>query len=272
MSMQRIADWDDAYSNMAHIPGGEDFIPRWETDAAAFRGRVACDIDVAYGIDPREKYDLFYPAGDSRGLLFFVHGGYWLRFDKSYWSHFAFGALERGYHVCMPSYPLCPDVEIGDILNSVRSAVGQCASTIDGPIYMCGHSAGGQIVTLLSSEDHGLDGIVSERIERTISIAGVHDLRPLLKTELNERLKLTPKKVAQWSPALVGPAANADVLCWVGIDERPEFVRQNQLLANIWTGLGAATSCVEEEGKHHFDVIDGLRDPDSALMQAIFKD
>ncbi len=272
MSMQRIADWDDAYSNIAHIPGGEDFIPRWEDDAAAFRKQVICDLDVAYGSGDREKYDLFHPSGPSKGLLFFVHGGYWLRFDKSLWSHFATGALAKDYHVCMPSYPLCPDVEIGDILVSARSALEQCASQVSGPIYLCGHSAGGQIVTMLTCTNHGPVTSVAERIERTVSIAGVHDLRPLLNTELNERLKLTPQKATQWSPALSQPAENADVVCWVGIDERPEFIRQNQLLSNIWIGLGSVTSCVEEAGRHHFDVIDGLRDPHSPLIRAIFKD
>ena len=54
-----------------------------------------------------------------------------------------------------------------------------------------------------------------------------------------------------------------------GLDQRPEFVRQNALLANIWAGLGAATAAVEEPGRHHFDVIDGLARPDSPLMQAL---
>ena len=172
----------------------------------------------------------------------------------------------------MPSYPLCPDVEIGDILSSARSALELCASQISGPIYLCGHSAGGQIVTMLTCIDHGPETSVAARIERTVSIAGVHDLRPLRNTALNERLKLTLQKATQWSPALLQPAENAEVVCWVGNDERPEFIRQNQLLSNIWFGLGSVTSCVEEEGRHHFDVIDGLRDPHSPLMRAILKD
>ena len=30
--------------------------------------------------------------------------------------------------------------------------------------------------------------------------------------------------------------------CWVGAGERGEFIRQNALLANMWTGLGALTA------------------------------
>ena len=272
MAMRRITDWDDAYANMVHIPGGEDFIPRWLDDAAAFRSSANCELDVSYGMGQREKYDLFHPVDESKGLMIFVHGGYWLHFDKSHWSHFAMGALARNFHVCMPSYPLCPEVEIGDILASVKSAVEQCASKTDGPIYLCGHSAGGLIASMLTSTSSELGDALQKRIQKTVSIAGVHDLRPLLNTRMNDRLKLTEQTAMQWSPVLARPSSNANLVCWVGVDERPEFLRQNQLLANIWVGLGAQTSSHEEAGRHHFDVIDGLQDPDSALMRAVFED
>ena len=272
MAMHSITDWDDAYANAAHTPGAEDIILRWEADAAAFRSNVQCELDVPYGQGEREKCDLFHPDGHSKGLFVFVHGGYWLRFDKSYWSHFAAGALARGYTVCMPSYPLCPDVEIGDIGRCVSKSIAQIAAGIDGAIYLCGHSAGGHIVSLLSTKEFGLNDSVSSRVAKTASISGVHDLRPLLKTELNERLKLTEATCQTWSPALLKPFQNANLLCWVGVDERPEFVRQNRLLADMWLGLGASVQRVEEAGRHHFDVIDGLRDPDSTLMRAVFED
>ena len=50
--------------------------------------------------------------------------------------------------------------------------------------------------------------------------------------------------------------------------ERPEFIRQSQLLANIWTGLGAEIDCTIADGQHHFDVIDALIDPLSSLTEA----
>jgi hypothetical protein len=58
------------------------------------------------------------------------------------------------------------------------------------------------------------------------------------------------------------------VTCWVGALERPEFLRQNDLLANIWTGLGAQTRSVHAPGRHHFDVIAELEDAESALTAA----
>jgi hypothetical protein len=55
----------------------------------------------------------------------------------------------------------------------------------------------------------------------------------------------------------------------VGANERPEFIRQSALLANIWTDFGLKTSFHQAQGQHHFDVIDGLCDPQSALARAL---
>ncbi|MND02281.1 hypothetical protein D3C83_216030 [compost metagenome] len=57
--------------------------------------------------------------------------------------------------------------------------------------------------------------------------------------------------------------------CWVGARERPEFLRQNALLANIWTGLGAGMAECVAEGRHHFDVIEDLANPESGLVDAL---
>ncbi|MGB1752881.1 MAG: alpha/beta hydrolase, partial [Paracoccaceae bacterium] len=91
---------DDAYANAAHIPNADRFVPHWEETAKAFRetqlqaGRAY--LDMAYGPTERQRFDHFLPSGPSEDILIFVHGGYWLRFDKSYWSHLAEGALDLG--------------------------------------------------------------------------------------------------------------------------------------------------------------------------------
>jgi arylformamidase len=43
------------------------------------------------------------------------------------------------------------------------------------------------------------------------------------------------------------------VTAWVGGDERPEFIRQSQLLAEAWDNAKVFV----DEGRHHFDVIEG---------------
>ena len=89
MSEFQITDWDDAYANAAHIPGGHRWPDAWIEPAARYRADSRCELDIAYGDHGRQVYDLFLPDADPAGLLVFVHGGYWLDFDKSYWSHLA---------------------------------------------------------------------------------------------------------------------------------------------------------------------------------------
>ena len=92
-------DFDDAYANMAHIPDARSFIAKWPERAAAFRANwPQKQLDIAYGDDPRQRFDLFLPDGVAKGLAVFIHGGYWRAFAKGLnsdvRSKFA-GPLER---------------------------------------------------------------------------------------------------------------------------------------------------------------------------------
>ena len=266
-----ITDFDDAYTNSTYIPGGADYPAKWVKLAQEFRGAlpagVTAALDQPYGSGLRQCFDLFQPAGKPKGLAIFVHGGYWMRFAKSDWSHLARGALARGYAVALPGYTLTPETTIGGITAEVAKAIATIARKVEGPIHLAGHSAGGHLVTRMICEPSQLPGEVVDRIACVTSISGVHDLRPLLRTAMNETLKLTELEARNESPALRRPRNGARVMCWVGADERPEFIRQNDLLANIWHGLGADVACHHAKGRHHFDVIDDLIEPDSELTR-----
>lgn len=262
----QITDWDDAYANGAHIPGSADYPDMWARAAEDFRtGWQDTSLDAAYGVSDRQKLDLFFPIGTSRGLVIFVHGGYWLRFDKSFWSQFAEGALRHGWTVCLPSYDLAPAVGIGDITKQIGSAVMFAARRCEGPVRLAGHSAGGHLVTRMICDDTPLDEKTLARIENIVSISGLHDLRPLLRTQMNGSFSLSETGAADESPALRRKIADCPVTAWVGALERPEFVRQSRLLSDAWP----ATRFHAEPGKHHFDVIDALKDPDSELVRTL---
>lgn len=263
-----IIDWDDAYANMAHIPGGSDYPARWQAAAAAFRAEHAPAV-LAYGAHARERIDLFRPKGSPQGLLVFVHGGYWRAFDREVWSHLAAGALARGWAVALPGYVLAPEAGISAITRAVGLAIVAAADEVAGPVHLSGHSAGGHLVARQVCSDARLPAEVAGRIARVVSISGVHDLRPLLRTAMNADLRLDAPGARAESPALCEPRAGARVHAWVGGEERPEFVRQTLLLANIWTGLGAEMSQTVAPGQHHFDVIEPLADPDSDLVAAL---
>ncbi len=269
MLLQQITDWDDAYANGVNIPAGDEYPGKWTALAERFRAEANAELDIAYGPAERNRVDLFHPETASRGLVVFVHGGYWRTFDKSYWSHLAAGPLAHGFTVAMPSYSLCPAVRIGEIVEEVGAAITTVAGRFEGTIRLTGHSAGGHLVTRMLCRNTPLDAAVLDRIGRTVSISGVHDLRPLIKTAMNETLRIDRMEALKESPALLEPVGDTRLVCWVGAGERAEFIRQNALLASMWKGLGAATASIEEPDRHHFNVIESLAEPDHPLTATL---
>lgn len=269
----RISDWDDAYANGVNIARGDRWPEAWIKPAKAFRDTMLsagrAKLDLVYGERPRHRLDLFFPEASAKGLVVFVHGGFWLQTDKSVWSHLAAGAVASGYAVAMPSYTLCPEVRIAQIVTEVAAAIGEAAKIVEGPLMVTGHSAGGHLASRMITSASPLASQVQQRIRNVVSISGLHDLRPLLYTTMNEKLALDEAEALAESPALLRPMENARITCWVGGSERAEFLRQNALLANIWTGVGGRMAKHEAEGRHHFDVIEELADATSPLVSAL---
>lgn len=269
----RILDWDDAYANGVNIAKGEIWPQAWVEPASKYREELVslgrAKLDHPYGQKPRNHMDMFYPSKTALGLVVFVHGGFWAALGKSYWSHFAKGFVERGYAVAMPSYTLTPQARIAEIAIEIAQAIELAASEVSGPIRLIGHSAGGQLVTRMITTTSPLSPSIQGRIVNTVSLSGLHDLRPLINLTSNQKMQIDTAEAYAESPALLEPVPNSRVTCWVGAAERAEFVRQNALLASVWKGLGAETDVVEEPDKHHFSILDGMADPRHPLVDAL---
>ena len=263
-------DLSPDYENAAHIPDGASYPARWKAKAAAFRenapGRVVTGVE--YGPGHRQRVDLFYPESAPRGLAVIVHGGYWMKFGPSDWSHLARGAVEAGWLAVVPGYTLAPNARIRDIGREIGQCLDALAGHAPGPIRLAGHSAGGQIVARLACEGAPVSRPTAERIERVIAISGLADLRPLIRTGMVHTLELDEAEAMAESPAFLTPLPHVDTVAWVGAQERPEFVRQNLLLATAWRPFARSVVHVEDAGRHHFDVVEGLEDAATALGRA----
>ncbi|EYD77330.1 Esterase/lipase [Rubellimicrobium mesophilum DSM 19309] len=255
-----MADLSDAYANTIHIPGGAEFPARWAEAAAAFRAAHPPE-DIPYGEHPRERLHLFRPEGAPRGLLVFVHGGYWMAFSASDFSHLAAGAVARGWAVALPSYPLCPEVGVGAIARACARAVERAAQEVAGPVHLTGHSAGGHVVARLACADVPL--AVRDRLARAVPISPLSNLLPLRHTDLNETLRLSEAEAVAESPML-RPTPQVPVTVWVGESERPAFRDQALWLSRAWDA-----PLVVDPGRHHFDVIAGLEEPGSLLTRTV---
>jgi len=254
-------DMDTAYTNSAFIPGGDAYAPRWAAQAAAFRAAHPPER-LAYGQGAQNRADLYRPQGKPRGLVVFVHGGYWLRFGPEDFSHLAAGALAAGFAVAMPAYTLAPEARIGAITAEVAQAVAVLAGLVAGPLHLAGHSAGGHLVARMACAGV-LPDAVAARLVRVVPISPVADLAPLMLTAMQADLRLDAAEVAAESPVYLPRRAGVDVRVWVGGAERPAFLAQAGALACAW---GAPLTVAP--GRHHFDVIEGLAQA-SPLLSAL---
>lgn len=266
--LRPIKDWDDAFANMAHVAGSEGLPQLWSERAADYRASgVKIEEDIAYGDHPRERFDLVWPDKTPKGLVVFVHGGFWMRLDKSYWTDFAEGARANSWAVCLPSYTLAPDACVSHMTQQIASAIETAAARVSGPLRITGHSAGGHLATRMICDDTTLCDETLGRVKAAQSISGLHDLRPLMQTKMNDILQLDEDVAKRESAVLHRPAVAVPYTCWVGGGERPEFVRQSEIMAQMWVGLDMPASCIVDGQHNHFTVIEGLRNPDSAITQ-----
>lgn len=253
-----------AYANADFIPDAGSYPPRWAAEAEAFRTRLGdrAKIGLAYGSAPRQRFDLFQPAGPAAGLAVFVHGGYWMESSRSDWSHLAAGALARGWAVAMPGYTLAPEARIRQITAEVELAIAAAAALVEGPIVVTGHSAGGHLSARMACTDRAPGW--GRRLQRVVPISPVADLRPLRRTAMNATLQLDAEEAETESPALLPRRGDVACTIWVGAQERPSFLWQARLLSEHW-----ACPWHVAPGRHHFDVIDDLADPESGLVRAL---
>ncbi|MEJ8571927.1 alpha/beta hydrolase [Microbaculum marinum] len=259
-------DYEAEYNNRARVPEHPAIIEGWARDAAAFREQAECETAISYGGRARNRLDLFLPGNGAKvdRLAVFIHGGYWQGLDNSFFSHMARGALAHGLAVAVPTYTLCPEVRIGDIVAEMRLACDWLWDRFRVPMAVSGHSAGGHLAAaLLASEwEPGGPEIVAAQ-----PISGLFDLAPLIPTSLNGALRLDEAEARDQSPLFWPAPAGRRLHAWVGGEESGEFHRQCREIARTWGAAGVETSCTSLDGTNHFTVIAPLADPDSEMTR-----
>ena len=67
------------------------------------------------------------------------------------------------------------------------------------------------------------------------------------------------------SPALLVSLPEVIVTAWVGMNERPEFLRQSELPGYVWPSV----EILRAAGRHHLNILDPLCQAQSALANAV---
>jgi len=258
-------DYEAEYNNRAKVPEHPAILAGWQADAAAFRAAHAqAELDVPYGGSARQKLDLFWPdGGRDAPIALFIHGGYWQGLDKSWCSHLAAGLTAHGIAVAMPSYDLCPEVTVATIVAQMRELVVMLHARHARSVYAMGHSAGGHLAAMLLATDWAARGLPPGQVNGATTLSGLFDLAALLGTSINIKMGLDAAEARRLSPIhLPRPAARIAAL--VGALEGAEYARQSRAIAASWDGTATLI-----EGRHHFDIVAPLADPQSSMTKDI---
>lgn len=260
------------YNNRLLVPNALEITGLLEQRSASFRDAARAELDIPYGAGERSKFDLFMPQGeDWQTLVVFIHGGYWQMRDRKDFSALARGTVENGLAVAMPSYDLCPDVTIGDIINQLRGLCKHLHRTYGKPLVIAGHSAGGHLTAAMLGTDWAVEDAQDMKILGAVPISGVFDLMGLIGTTINEPLKLNPDTAKLWSPLLWTPRVKVPMRVYVGGGESQGFLDQSRWLVDTWGPYGVDAEYIEIAHANHFTVIAELEDKDSAMAQTILK-
>jgi arylformamidase len=258
-------DLEHEYNMRERVPEHPRIIAQWEQDAANFRRTARAEYDLAYGARPRNRVDVFWPAKDRGSIALFIHGGYWRSFDKSVFSHMAKGLNAHGIAVAVPSYTLCPEVRVGDIIEEMRQLVIYLRNKLKRRIFVFGHSAGGHLAASMLATKWELFGHPNDLVPTAVAISGIFDLRPLLGTSINNDIRIDEGTARVWSPLLWPSPAGRTFEAWVGRKESDEFIRQSRSIIAPWRGAGVHTGYVEIAGHDHFTVLSPFSTGESEL-------
>ncbi len=264
--MAAAIDYEAEYNNPARVPEHPPIIAGWARDSEAYRTSNSRWRTLRYGDGERQRMDFFPSEADTGAIVMFIHGGYWQKLDRSFFSYAARGLNLRGVSVAVPSYDLCPAVTVGDIIGQMRSAARELAR-LGRPLVVSGHSAGGHLSACLLATDWTeiSSELPADLVTAAYAISGVFDLEPLIATSMNTALQLDTATARALSPLHWSAPRRGLLDAVVGGAESSEFLRQSRQMADTWGKGGLATRYEALPGANHFTVVLPLADPDSAM-------
>jgi acetyl esterase/lipase len=162
--------------------------------------------DIAYGSDPLQRLDVYWPdkpGASPRPLVVFWHGGRWEFGDKRDYRFVGAALAELGYVAVVANYRMYPQVKLpGFMDDAARAALWAHAHGGDygadlNRFFLMGHSSGAQMAALLALDGRYLrqarqageaaQGLQDPpRLAGFIGLSGPYDFLPLREADLQD--------------------------------------------------------------------------------------
>ena len=221
---------DQAYDNTRAVENSRELLENFSTKSAEISMEYPNGLNIRYGRHPRECLDYF-----------------------------------SGFDVANIGYPLAPDVNMREIVRSIRSALGYLRihsgdlGFDNSHVYVSGWSAGAHLAVSVLDEV-GVCG--------ALAISGIYDLKPISQCFLNDKLQLTENEILLYSP-LRRSFVKKPIAVVVGADELPELRRQSAEFAMHRTEEDIPGSFNLLTNHNHFTILGELENPEGSLTQLL---
>ncbi len=263
------------YDAAGSVPSSDPYFAEWALASELTRATLRCELDVAYGSGERESLDVFPATQPNAPCLVWIHGGYWRRLDKSYFSFLAEPAVAAGAAAAILNYPLVPSATLDEIVGAVRRAYAWIAhearrfNADANRIFVGGHSAGGQLAGMLAATKWTAYGLAADSLKGIFTASGLFDLEPVRLSHVNEWLQIDREAAHRNSPMLHAPQHSIPLISAAGGDETVEFKKQSRDFVATWSALGYPARYFEPPGRNHFSIVDDLAHDGSEMSGAL---
>ncbi|MGE0544980.1 MAG: alpha/beta hydrolase [Dehalococcoidia bacterium] len=261
-----VPDLDTKYDNLREVDA--DSVARyrdtWARSSEATRSALRTVENIPYGPEARHRYDLFLPlVAAPCPVVAYIHGGYWRGGDKSDASYVAQPLVAAGLICVVTNYRLAPGALIEQQVDDCRKALAHVESTIErwggnrNAIHLIGHSAGAHLAAMMFHTSTGRSGeshALRHGCRSAALASGIFDLKPLIRTFLNEDLSLTPQSTSAISPAQLPVDPKAEVPILVGDREGAEYLRQSTICRDSVLHSGGRAELHVLDGEDHFSI------------------
>ena len=235
-------------------------------------------VTASYGPHPRHELDIYTVGESSRGLLVFVHGGYWDEGDKSDYVFVANSFAERGYTVALVNYRLVPEVTFPDYVEDLARALTWLKTQeiySDLPLFLMGHSAGAHIAALVAFDEQYLNeyGLSPDILEGFIGLAGPYNFLPLGPDDERSRAALgNPETYPQTQP--VNFVEAKDPRSFLAVSLNDETVNPNNSLsfAEAIENAGGEVTLKKYNDLNHATIVGALSSVGRVLNQNMLRD
>jgi len=242
------------------------------------RCSIAHERDVPYGSSEGAKYDIYGTNLPNDAPIFiFIHGGYWMEFSKDLSGFAVPNFVANGIKVIVTGYDLCPNVRLTDIVQQIKILVEKVLALAQSLgskcVWIGGHSAGAHLAASLLHDNEWLERASRHNyldlLKGLVLIAGIYDIEPLLRTSVNEAVKLTSEEINLYTFAPLDESKELEnniksvhslkVLIVVGECDSPIFIEESRRYARRLTQfVDNVEFLLLRDNIDHFDIVENL--------------